>query len=151
VESETTIINEAFPKSQKSRENKIFIMADITVNGRIKVKTFQSQFLKKFPYLVPTMRTPDGRGIDNELTIAGARVKAVGEYTPSGSSDLSVNGNLSVGGFEKRFKAAFGMDCEVCYKSAGGKTMKTGPEHDKLTLSTLNAKLKEAGCQTITL
>ena len=126
-------------------------MADITVNGRIKVKTFQASFLKKFPYLVPTMRTPDGKGIDNELTIAGARVKAVGEYKPSGETELSVNGNLTVGGFEKRFKAAFGMDCEICYKSVGGKTMKTNSDHDKLTLSSLNAKLKEEGCQTITL
>jgi hypothetical protein len=32
-----------------------------------------------------------------------------------------------------------------------GKTMKTKSEHDKLTLSSLNAKLKEEGCQTITL
>ena len=48
-------------------------MADINVNGRIKIKTFQIQFLEKFPYLVPTLRTPDGKGIDNELTIAGAR------------------------------------------------------------------------------
>jgi hypothetical protein len=126
-------------------------MADITVNGRIKVKTFQAEFLKKFPYLCPTMRTPDGKGIDNNLTIASARTKAVGEYKPSGESDLSVNGNLTVGGFEKRFKEAFGMDCEVCYKSPGGKTTRTNAEHDKKTLASLNKELKEAGCQPVTL
>jgi hypothetical protein len=126
-------------------------MSDISVNGRIKVKTFQANFIKKFPYLVPTLRTPDGKGIDNELTIAGARSKALGEYTPSGESELSINGNLTVGGFEKRFKAAFGIDCEICYKSPGGKLTRTNDDNDKQTLSALNAKMKEAGCQEITL
>ncbi|MEY4141600.1 MAG: hypothetical protein RL110_972 [Bacteroidota bacterium] len=127
-------------------------MSDISVNGRIKVSTFQSNFIKKFPYIVPTLRTPDGKGIDNSLTIAGARSKAVGgEYKPSAEAELSVNGNLQVGSFEKRFKAAFGIDCEICYESPGGKLMKTSADHDKLTLSALNAQLKEAGCQTIKL
>lgn len=125
-------------------------MADITVNGRIKVKTFQSEFLKKFPYLVPTMRTPDGKGIDNELTIASARTKAIGEYKPSGESELSINGNLTVGGFEKRFKAAFGMDCEVCFKK-GGKLTKTNETHDKLTLTALNKSMMENGGELIKL
>lgn len=127
-------------------------MSDINVNGRIKVSTFQKEFIKKFPYLVPTLRTPDGKGIDNSLTIAGARAKAVGgDYKPSGEAELSINGNLQVGSFETRFKAAFGIDCEICYKSPGGKLTKTNADHDKQTLTTLNAKLKEAGCQAITL
>ena len=127
-------------------------MSDIKVNGRIKVSTFQKEFIKKFPYLVPTLRTADGKGIDNSLTIAGARSKAVGgDYKPSGEEELSVNGNLQVGSFEKRFKASFGMDCEICYKSPGGKLTKTNADHDKQTLTTLNAKMKEAGCQVITL
>lgn len=127
-------------------------MADITLNGRIKVSTFQKEFIKNFPYLVPTMRTPDGKGIDNSLTIAGARAKAVGgDYKPSGEAELSVNGNLQVGSFENRFKAAFGMDCKICYKSPGGKLTKTNANHDKLTLSKLNAEMKAAGCQEITI
>ena len=127
-------------------------MADITVNGRIKVSTFQKAFLKSFPYLLPTMRTPDGKGIDNSYTIAGARSKAVGgDYTPSGKAELSVNGNLQVGSFEKRFKDAFGMDCELCYKSPGGRLLKTNSNHDKITLSKLNAKLEAEGCQKIKL
>ena len=127
-------------------------MADIYVNGRIKVSTFQKGFLKSFPYLVPTMRTPDGKVMDNSLTIAGARAKAVGgDYKPSGEAELSVNGNLQVGSFEKRFKAAFGIDCEICYKSPGGKLTKTNADHDKKTLTTLNSEMKAAGCQAITL
>jgi hypothetical protein len=127
-------------------------MSDIKVSGRIKVSTFQKEFIKKFPYLVPTMRTHDGKGIDNSLTIAGVRSKAIGgEYTPTGAAELSVNGNLQVGSFEKRFKDAFGFDCEICYKSPGGKLMRTNENHDKQTLTTLNAKMQEEGCQPITL
>ena len=127
-------------------------MADINVNGRIKVSTFQKDFLKKFPYLVPTLRTSNGTGIDNSLTIAGARAKAVGgDYKPSGQAELSVNGNLQVGSFENRFKAAFGIDCQICYKSPGGKLLKTNAARDKITLTTLNAEMKAAGCQVITL
>jgi hypothetical protein len=125
-------------------------MADIKVNGRIKVKTFQSEFLKKFPYLVPTMRTPEGKGIDNDLTIASARTKATGAYTPSGEAELSINGNLTVGGFEKRFKAAFGLDCEVCFKK-GGRLTKTNDVHDKQTLSSLNKNIMENGGELIKL
>jgi hypothetical protein len=125
-------------------------MADIKVNGRIKVKTFQAEFLKKFPYLVPTMRTPDGKGIDNDLTIASARTKAVGSYKPSGESELSINGNLTVGGFEKRFKEAFGLDCEVCFKK-GGRLTKTNDLHDKQTLSSLNKNIMENGGELIKL
>lgn len=125
-------------------------MADITVNGRIKVKTFQSEFLKKFPYVVPTLRTPDGKGIDNDLTIAGARSKAFGEYKPSGESDLSINGNLTVGGFEKRFKAAFGIDCELCYKK-GGRLQKTNEKFNEMTLATANKTLKDDGAETVEL
>ena len=127
-------------------------MSDINVNGRIKVSTFQKDFLKKFPYLVPTLRTSNGTGIDNSLTIAGARAKAVGgDYKPSGKAELSVNGNLQVGSFENRFKAAFGIDCQICYKSPGGRLTKTNANHDKKTLTTLNAEMKAAGCQVITL
>ena len=127
-------------------------MAEIKVSGRIKIVTFQKDFVKMFPYLVPTMRTPDGKGIDNSLTISGARVKAVGgEYKPVGESEFSIHGNLSVGGFEKRFKEAFGMDCEICFMSPGGKTTRTNAEHDKESLMSLNEKMKAAGCQAISL
>lgn len=126
-------------------------MADITVNGKIKVKTFQAEFLKKFPYLVPTLRMPDGSGINNDRTIASARTVANGEYKPSGEADLSINGQLTVGGFEKRFKEAFGIDCEVCYKSPGGKTTRTNAEHNQMTLASLNKAMQEKGCQIIEL
>ena len=125
-------------------------MAELTVNGRIKVKTFQKEFIAKFPHLVPTLRTDEGHGIDNDLTIAAARVKAKGEYTPSGESDLSINGHLTVGGFETRFKNAFGITCQICY-SKGGRTMQTNEKYNEMTLSEANAKLKADGADEITL
>jgi hypothetical protein len=125
-------------------------MSEIVVNGRVKVKTFQSQFLKKFPYLVPTLRMEDGKGIDNDLTIAGARSKAKGEYTPSGESELSVNGNLTVGGFEKRFQEAFGVECEIIYRKSG-RHYRTNEAHDKMTLASLNKELQETGAEEIEL
>jgi len=125
-------------------------MAEIVVNGRIKIKTFQSQFIKSYPYLVPTLRMENGNGIDHELTIAAARTKANGEYKPSGESELSVNGNLSVGGFEKRFKDAFGIDCEILYRKSG-RHFRTNEEHDKMTLASLNKQLQESGAEAIEL
>lgn len=126
-------------------------MGEITVNGRIKVKSFQNSFLEEFPYLVPTMRTKDGKGIDNDLTIASARSLAIGgDYTPSGESDLSVHGNLSIGGFEDRFKDAFGFDCEICFKK-GGKLQKTNEKYNSLSLIKANAQLKEEGAEIIKL
>jgi len=127
-------------------------MADINVSGRIKISTFQKDFIKKFPYLVPTLRMADGQGIDNSRTIASARAKAIGgDYKPSGEAELSINGSLLVSTFEKRFKDAFGIDCEICYKTAGGSIMRTNAANDKLTLIAANAAMKEAGHQVITL
>jgi hypothetical protein len=125
-------------------------MSDIKVNGRIKIKTFQSEFIKKFPYLVPTLRMPDGSGLNNDNTIAWARSQSKGAYSPSGEAELSINGNLTVGGFEKRFKDTFGVDCEIVYKLSG-KHYRTKDEYDSLSLSAANKKLEEKGAEKITL
>ena len=124
-------------------------MSEIKVNGRIKIKTFQANFIKKFPYLAPTLRMPDGTGLNNENTIAWARGKSKGSYSPSGEAELSINGNLTVAGFEKRFKDAFGVDCEIVYK-LNGKHYQTKNEYDSLTLSAANKKLEERGAEKIT-
>jgi len=123
-------------------------MAEIAVNGRIKVKSFQKSFLKEYPYLVPTLRTDEGKGIDNELTIAGVRSKVNGSYSPSGESDLSVNGNLTIKGFEDRFEKAFGVKCEVCYQKSG-KLFKTAGNYDSMTLASANKKLQEEGGEEV--
>jgi hypothetical protein len=125
-------------------------MSEIVVNGRIKIKTFQAEFCKKYPYLVPTLRMEDGSGINHELTIASARSQAKGSYSPSGEAELSVNGNLTVGGFEKRFKEAFGIDCEILYRLSG-KHYKTKDDYDVLSLSAANKKLEDRGAEKIEL
>ena len=84
------------------------------------------------------------------MTIAGARSKALDNYSSTSESELSVNGNLTVGGFEKRFKDAFGVDCEICYRM-NGRLMRTNENHDKQTLSSLNTKLAESGAEKIVL
>ena len=123
-------------------------MAEITVNGRIKVKSFQKSFLKEYPYLVPTMRTEDGKGIDNEMTIAGVRSKVNGSYSPSGESELSVNGNLTIKGCEDRCEKAFGVKCEICYQKSG-RTFKTNENYDSMTLASANKKLQEDGAEEV--
>jgi hypothetical protein len=126
-------------------------MSEINVNGRIRVKSFQASFIEKFPYLLPTLRMPDGAGISNELTIAGARGLAKGgPYTPTGEAAMSINGNLTVGGFEKRFKDAFGVECEILYRLSG-KHYKTKEEYDALSLAAANKKLEERGAEKIQL
>lgn len=123
-------------------------MSEIKLNGKVKVKSFQKSFLKEYPYLFPTMRTEEGKMIDNELTIAGVRSQVNGAYSPSGESELSVNGNLTIKGFEDRFEKAFGVKCEVCYQKSG-RTFKTNDNYDSMTLASANKKLKEEGAEEI--
>jgi hypothetical protein len=125
-------------------------MAEITVNGRIKIITFQKSFVQVFPYLVPTLRTDDGKGIDHDLTIASARMKANGEYKPSGESDLSINGHLTIKGFENRFEQAFGIKCEICYQKSG-RLQKTNAKFDDMTLAAANKTLNEEGAEVFDL
>jgi hypothetical protein len=61
-----------------------------------------------------------------------------------------VNGNLTVGGFENRFKAAFGIDCEILYRKSS-RHFRTNEEHDKMTLASLNKHLQENGAEVIEL
>lgn len=126
-------------------------MSDISVSGRIKVKSFYSSFIKAYPYLYPSLRYPNGKEVDPESTIANARSKSIeGGYTATGEADLSVRGNLKVETFEKRFEESFSIKCIMYYKK-GGKLVKTGATYKALTLNEANSKLKESGGEIITL
>ena len=125
-------------------------MADIKVSGRTKVKTFYNAFIKEFPYLHASLRYPDGKGVDMDASIANARSKSTdGDYTPTGSADLSVRGNLNVGTFEKRFKKELGITCEVHFMRENGKWGKTGKQYDAMTLNEASAKLKDVGAKKL--
>jgi len=125
-------------------------MADIKVSGRTKVKSFYNAFIKEFPYLHASLRYPDGKGVDMNASIANARSKSIeGGYTPTGSADLSVRGNLNVGTFEKRFKKELGITCEVYFMRENGKWGKTGKQYDAMTLNEASAKLKDVGAKKL--
>jgi hypothetical protein len=125
-------------------------MADIKVSGRMKVKSFYNAFSKQFPYLHACLLYPNGRGVDEDASIANARSKSVGgNYTVTGKSDLSIRGNLNVGTFETRFKKAFDVRCEIYFMRESGRWAKTGKQYDGMTLSEASEKLESAGAKKI--
>lgn len=77
-------------------------MSEISISGRMKVGTFYNEFLKAYPFLYPSLRYPNDSPVDADETIAHAKnVSLGGAYVPAGDADLSMRGNLTVGGFEK--------------------------------------------------
>jgi hypothetical protein len=73
-----------------------------------------------------------------------------GKYVPAGYADLSLRGNLTIGGFEKRFEDAFSVKCQIHFKK-NGKWVKTGPKYDGMTLASASKTLHEEGCDKIEL
>lgn len=125
-------------------------MSDIQINGRIKIKSFQADFIKRFPYLVPTLVNKNKTRLDNEYTIAHANSVVNGEYKPIKVDDFSINGNLHVGSMEDRFEDAFGIPCEVVFRK-GGKHFITKGKYDSMSISEANAALKNEGAEPIDL
>ena len=126
-------------------------MSDLNISGRMKVISFQKEFLKSYPHLYPSLRYPNDKVVDDDSTIANAKnVSLGGKYVPAGEADLSMRGNLTVGGFEKRFEDAFSVKCQIHFKK-NGKWVKTGPKYDGLTLAAASKMCKEEGCEIIKL
>jgi hypothetical protein len=126
-------------------------MADISVSGRTKVKSFYAAFVKAYPYVYPSLRYPDGKAVDPESTIANARSKSVASgYTPTGDADLSIRGNLKVETFEARFEQIFSIKCTVHFKK-NGKWIVSSAKHKALTLNEANTTIKEEGGEIIKL
>jgi hypothetical protein len=81
-------------------------MAELTVSGRMKVKTLKKDFQEAFG---ASLRVYNGkRFADDELTLASIRKN---EATARG--DLKVSGNMQVGTFENKFKEIFGITIQV--------------------------------------
>jgi hypothetical protein len=126
-------------------------MSELSISGRTKVSTFYKEFIKSYPYLYPSLRYPNDKIVDETTTIANAKnVSLGGKYVPAGDADLSMRGNLTVGGFEKRFEDAFSIKCQIHFKK-NGKWVKTGPKYDGLTLAAANKMLQEEGGELIKL
>jgi hypothetical protein len=125
-------------------------MSDIKVSGRMKVKSFYNAFSKEFPYLHACLLYPNGKGVDQDESIANARgISIGGEYTPTGKADLSIRGNLNIGTFEKRFKESFDIKCEIYFMRESGRWAKTGKQYDEMTLNEASEKLKDVGAKKI--
>ena len=81
-------------------------MAEISVSGRMSVKTLKSQFKKEFNL---TLRVYYGaKFAEEDATLASLRK---GDATKAG--DLKIAGNLQVGNFEKRFQETYGIKVQV--------------------------------------
>ena len=81
-------------------------MADISVSGRMSVKTLRAQFKKEFSL---TLRVYNGaRFADDDATLASLRK---GDASKAG--DMKISGNLQVGNFEKRFQDTYGIKVQV--------------------------------------
>ncbi len=125
-------------------------MSEIKINGRIKVKSFYSSFLKSYPYLYPELKYPDGKSADKESTIANVRGKSHGgKYSPTDELDFSINGNLTIANFETRFEKELGIKCEVYYKKS--RWVKASDAFEKLSLSAASERLKNEGADIINL
>jgi hypothetical protein len=126
-------------------------MSELNVSGKHKVITFYKNFVKEYPYLYPSLRYPNDKPVDEDASIANAKnVSLGGKYVPAGDSDLSMRGNLTIGGFEKRFEEAFSVKCQIHFKK-NGKWVKTGPKYDEMTLASASKLLKEEDCDLIEL
>ena len=126
-------------------------MAEIKISGRTKVSSFYSAFLKEYPYLHAALKYPNGKPVDETASIANARSLSIGgDYTPTGQADLSIRGNLNIGTFEKRFKEAFSIECNIHLKK-GGKWVATGAKYNSLTLSEASTLAKTEGFDLIKL
>jgi len=81
-------------------------MGDISVSGRMSVKTLKSQFKNEFKL---TLRVYNGaRFADDDATLASLRKAGAAK-----AGDLKIVGNMLVGNFEKKFKEIYGIKVQV--------------------------------------
>jgi hypothetical protein len=117
-------------------------MAEITFTGNKKLKTINSEWCAKFPYLY--------------LGFFNAEDKPVGDWTKNhtearakkDASELLTTATMNVSTFESRYKAAFGTVVEIKYIKNGRKYRSIN-EHNSLTLSELNKWAETNGCSKI--
>jgi hypothetical protein len=84
-------------------------MAEITVSGRMKVKTLKTSFNDAFG---ATLRVYNGkRFADDDVTLASIR-----KENATVKGDLKVSGNMQIGNFEKKFEEIFGIAIQVADK-----------------------------------
>lgn len=87
-------------------------MADLKIDGRMKVKTLKANFKKEFGATLRVYKSVTCKGAmaDDEATLASLRT------ADAKGGDVTVGGNKRVGNFEKEFAAAFGIGVQVADK-----------------------------------
>lgn len=83
-------------------------MAEFSVDGRLKVKTFKANFKKAFGATLRVYTTTNCKAPANdEVTLASLRVAG------KKGGELVVGGNLRVGNFEKKIAEMYGIGVQV--------------------------------------
>jgi len=81
-------------------------MADISVSGRMTVKSLKAQFKKEFKL---TLRVYNGARFAEE----GATLASLRKGDASKSGDMTIRGNLQIGSLETRFMETYGIKVQV--------------------------------------
>lgn len=80
-------------------------MADLTISGKMKVKTLKANFKNEFG---STLRVYNGqRFADDDATLASIR------KNNAKGGDVKINGKMLVGNFEKKIFEEFGIKVQV--------------------------------------
>ncbi len=123
---------------------------EITVTGNKLMKTIQTQFSKKFEYLLLCFiidadreKTCNVKCIDTSKTISAARKKA-------SNKELSMHGRSKVQSIEDFFWKELGIACQIGISNYSGHLLyfPLGSFNEK-TISQANEWAKNAGCNKI--
>lgn len=118
-------------------------MADINFSGNKQLKSINKEFCSMFPYIFIVFYNAKGTAVwpwDKTHASIRAADKTGGE--------LKASPNMKVGNFEKRYEQTFGVKAEVKYNK-NGRSYKTDPSHDEMTLNQMNIWAKQNGCSEI--
>lgn len=118
-------------------------MSDIKFTGNKLLKTIRIEFSNKFPNLWLRFYNKDGKTVwlKDEFTHAQIRAKKA-------AAELSTNGSMHVGTFEKRYEDAYGVKIEVMY-TKNGRNYRSLGEDDKTSLTAYNKKVADGGAQKV--
>jgi len=119
-------------------------MADISISGNKMIKTVQSEFTKKFPYLRISI-FPVSEKSKSSKTPFGGDTKIADVRRKGTVGDISITGNKLVKSLEKEFETIYGLYAEVCYTEKDGGRYFTGSTYDAMTLTTLNKEGEKKG------
>ena len=84
-------------------------MAELKIDGRMKVKTLKANFKKNFGSTLRVYKSATCKGAmaDEDATLASLRAEG------AKGGELTVGGNKTVGKFEEEFAAAWGIGVQV--------------------------------------